>query len=60
MQALLVLGQEGDTLALQTFPPGKLTSLEFNTIGENEPIGLFELLPTTRVAYTLSLRVFHM
>lgn len=60
MQVLLVLGLEGDTLLLQTFPPGKLTSFEFNTIGENELFGLFELLPTTRVAYTLSLTVSYM
>lgn len=44
MQVLLVLGLERDTSVLQTFPPGKLTSLEFNIIGDNEPFGLFELL----------------
>lgn len=53
MQVLLVLGLGGDPLTLQTFPPGKLTSLEFNIIEENEPLGLFELLPTTGVDYTV-------
>lgn len=43
MKVLLVLGLEGGTPVLQTFPPGKLTSLELNTIGENESFGLFEL-----------------
>ena len=47
-----MLGLGGDPLVLQTFPPGERTSLEFNTIEENEPLGLFELLPT-RVAYTV-------
>lgn len=53
MQVLLVLGLRGDPLTLQTFPPGKLTSLEFNIIEENEPLGLFELLLTTGADYTI-------
>lgn len=55
MQALLVLGLGGDPLVLQTFPPGKLPSLEFNIIEENESLSLFELglQKQTRVAYTI-------
>lgn len=53
MQVLLLLGLRGDPLVLQTFPPGKLTSLEFNMIKENEPLGLFEPLPTPGFDYTM-------
>lgn len=51
-----MLGLGGDPLALQTLPPGKLTSLEFNVIEENEPLSLFELglQKQTRVAYTIA------
>lgn len=55
MQVLLVLGLAGDPLVLHTFPPGKLPSLEFNIIEENESLSLFELglQKQTRVAYTI-------
>lgn len=46
-------GLGGDPLVLQTFPPGKLTSLEFNIIEENEPLSELGFQKQTRVAYTV-------
>lgn len=50
-QVLRVL--RGDPLVLRTLPPGKLTSLEFNIIEENEPLFELGFQKQTRVAYTV-------